>query len=99
MSAEDKKKLDGLSLSSSIKTIRIAHFGIGATPQKMGEYSYNPQTNKVTYSNPDIMSSEQFDPMPDTLYINDDEESDYPLGIYAMDAEGKLASITGFVMP
>lgn len=99
MSAEDKKKLDSLSLSSSIKTIRIAHFGIGATPQKMGEYSYNPQINKVTYSNPDIMSSEQFDPMPDTLYINDDEESDYPLGIYAMDAEGKLASITGFVMP
>lgn len=99
MSAEDKKKLDSLSLTSSIKTIRIARFGIGATPQKMGEYSYNPQTNKVTYSNPDIMSSEQFDPMPDTLYINDDEESDYPLGIYAMDAEGKLASITGFVMP
>lgn len=85
-------------LEDGVKTIHLTYIDTTSVPD-IGKYAYNPDTGKITYMDPKQQVGKLLDPAYDTLYINDDAASDYPLGIYAVDYNGKLASVTGFVMP
>lgn len=78
-------------ISQQVPMVRLQYMVDSGVYPDVGNYWYVPTSGVLIYN--DGKSSQQVVLRHDTLYVNDDGEHGYPVGLYALNEEGKLAKI------
>ena len=78
-------------ITQRVPMVRLQYMVDSGVYPDVGNYWYVPTSGVLIYN--DGKSSQHVELRHDTLYVNDDAEHGYPVGLYALNDEGKLAKI------
>lgn len=78
-------------ITERVPMVRLQYMVDSGVYPDVGNYWYVPISGALVYN--DGKSSQHVELRHDTLYVNDDAEHGYPVGLYALNDEGKLAKI------